>query len=506
MNVLAGLDIGTSSAKVLLVTIHGDVLASASCPVQVSAPQPGYLEESPNDWWTAVCTAFAAARAGVPRDLTITAIGLSGHMSGLVVLDAEQKPLRPCMLLADVRGAQEAAGVPASARARIVEQTGNNLSEVFTLAKLLWVREHERALLDRAAFVVSAKDYLLCRLTGEVSTEPTDAGNFLLLDGTASRWDTGLMTTLALPPRLFPPVRSSSEKAGEVCAAAARELGLSAGIPVVAGAADMACVAVGSGILAEGEAAISLGTASPLIMPVPGIDAALVGKLTFHPHAIAGQRYALASILSGGRSYQWLATLLKADRETGIDLKTLDIIASQAPAGSAGVLFLPFLTGSASPDWHTDARAAWIGLGASAGLPEISRAVLEGVAYNCRECIELCSHSGKRTKRLVVSGGGARSRLWQQIIADVTGLPVRALGTAEASALGAAMLAGVGSGAFRNIPEAVSAMISLGETISPDARRAGFYERSFEGYLLAKRQLLALDDALVSVRKGARPA
>ena len=500
MEVFAGFDIGTSSAKVVLVSTDGRIVATSASAVHAHSPAAGQLEEDPGDWWAALRSALAAARAAAPSDTTIAAIGLSGHMSGLVILDARCRPLRPSMLLADVRGAEEAAGMPESLRARIVQQTGNQPSEVFTLAKLLWVMAHERDLLDRAAWVISPKDYLLCRLTGEVSTEPADAGNFLLLEAAAPRWDQELVKSLRLPQRLFPPLCVSAEKAGGLSSAAAQELGIPPGIPVVAGAADMACAAVGSGILAEGEAAISLGTASPLIMPVEGIEPALVGKLTFHPHAIAGRRYALASILSGGRSYQWLATLLGDGGNTGIDLPSLDAIAARAPAGCGGVLFLPFLTGSASPDWHTNARAAWVGMGTSSGLPELSRAVLEGVAFNSRECITLCSTHGTPITRLVASGGGARSRLWQAILADVTGLPVRALGTAEASALGAAILAAVGYGAFSSIEEAAAAMVSLGETVSPDAPRAALYDRSYEGYLLAKRQLLSLDDAMTALR------
>jgi xylulokinase len=493
VNVLAGFDIGTSSAKVLLVSTDGKIVASSASPVRASSPRSGEMEEAPDDWWAALRIALSAARASAPRDTTISAIGLSGHMSGLVILDERCRPLRPCMLLADVRGGAEAARMAPSTRARIVEQTGNVPSEVFSLAKLLWVMENEADLFKRAVSVISPKDYLLCRLTGEVSTEPADAGNFLLLEGSASIWDRGLMDALDLPPRLFPPLRASAEKAGNLSSIAARELGLPAGIPVVAGAADMACAAVGSGILAGGEAAISLGTASPLIMPVDGIDPALVGKLTFHPHAIAGRRYALASIISGGRSYQWLAALLGSAGAAGIDPPSLDVIAEKAPAGSGGVLFFPFLTGSASPDWSSSARAAWIGMGTGTGLPELSRAVLEGVAFNSRECIELCSTSGKPIERLVVSGGGARSRLWQTIFADVTGLPVRALGTAEASALGAAILAAVGSGCFKSISDAASAMVSLGETIAPDSRRAALYDRSYAKYLAAKSRLLSLE-------------
>jgi xylulokinase len=503
VKVLAGFDIGTSSVKVLLVSAKGDVVASAASPVTSRSPQPGFLEESPDDWWEALSSALASLRANTSKDVSIAAIGLSGHMSGLVLLGVDHRPLRPCMLLADVRGSEEAAGLSSAIRARIVAQTGNVPSEVFTLAKLLWVREHEPALFARAVFAISAKDYIQCRLTGVVSTEPSDAGNFLLLKGIPAQWDAGLIDAIGVPPRLFPALKPSSEKVGELSASAAKVLGLNAGIPVVAGAADMACAAVGSGILTEGEAAVSLGTASPLIMPVEGIDASLVGKLTFHPHAIEGRRYALASILSGGRSYRWLAGVLNADQGAGIDLGALDRIAARAPAGSDGVLFLPFLTGSASPDWRSDARAAWIGMRAASGLAELGRAVLEGVAYNCRECIELCSRSGKKVQRLVVSGGGARSALWLGIIADVTGLPVQALGTAEASALGAAMLAGVGCGVFKNVTEAVSTMVRLGETIPPDAARTRTYEGSYDGYLLAKQKLLALDDELASVRRGA---
>ena len=502
---MAGFDIGTSSAKVLIVSSEGKVLASSAAPVTARTPKPGQLEEVPDEWWSALVRALEAARASLPGGTEIEAIGLSGHMSGLVLLDRDQRPIMPCILLADTRGAEEAAALDDGIRLKITDQTGNCPSTAFTLAKLLWVRRHETRFFSKTAWAMSAKDYVLCRLTGNVSTEPTDAGNYLLLDRSATGWDARLIESLGLPPGIFPPLRLPSQKAGELTARAAAETGLPAGIPVVAGGADMACTAVGSGTLSEGDAAMSLGTASPLIVPTREIDRALIGKLTFHPHALTGSRYALASILSGGRSYQWLKGLLREAGTADVDFQALDGHPGRGAPGSGGVLFLPFLTGTGSPDWRSSGRAAWIGLGAETALPEIARAVLEGVAYNCRECIELCRRQGRQISRIVASGGGAVSGLWLRILADVTGLSVQALEMREASALGAAVLAGVGSGAFADIPEAVSGMVRLKEPIQPDARRGELYGQLYQGYLLAKRQLAGVDDALQAARGGGLP-
>ncbi len=513
MKAVLGFDIGTSSTKVIAVSPEGEVLASSAAPVRAQASGQGRLEEQPEEWWGALVKALGSIRSALPKEIDIQGIGLSGHMSGLVLLDADGRPVRPCILLADTRGAKEAAALEAGVRSKIVEQTGNRLSEAFTLAKLLWVKKHEAAAFRKARWAVSAKDYILSRLTGTVATEPTDAGNYLLLDRDASRWDTSLMEAIGLPVELFPPLRSSVEEAGELTAAAARETGLSAGIPVVAGGADMACAAVGSGTIAEGDVAMSLGTASPVIAPVSRIDRTLVGKFTFHPHAMAGSRYALASILSGGRSYQWLADLLRQAGADRIDFVTLDRHAARSSPGAGGVLFLPFLTGTGSPDWRRSGRAAWLGIGASTGLPELARAVMEGVAYNCRECLELYARSedstgarGNPLSRIVVSGGGAGSSLWPEILADVTGLPVQALATREASALGAAVLAGVGCGAFGGIPEAVTGMTRLGQSIEPDSRGAEAYDRHYQAWRLAERQLTSVDDALAGAGPGGRPA
>ncbi len=509
MKAILGFDIGTSSAKVVAVSAQGDLLACSAAAVKARKPAQGLLEELPEDWWEALVAALGSIRALLPRSIEIQAIGLSGHMSGLVLLDAGQHPVRPCILLADTRGSEEAAGLKDEIRSRIVEQTGNSPSEAFTLAKLLWVRRHEASIFSRARWAVSAKDYVLCRLTGAVSTEPTDAGNYLLLDPGASHWDQTLIESLGLDARLFPLLRLPAERAGSLTASASRETGLAAGIPVVAGAADMACTAVGSGILSEGDVAMSLGTASPVIAPVSAVDPALIGKFTFHPHAVTGRRYALASILSGGRSYQWLAGILREAGADGIEFTALDRHAARASPGAGGVLFLPFLTGTGSPDWRRTGRAAWLGIDASTGLPELARAVMEGVAFNCRQCLELYAGqsgaaAGRRLSRIVMSGGGARSLLWPRILADVTGLPVQALATREASGLGAAVLAAVGCGAFADIPRAVEGMVRLGESIEPDPRSTDLYSQCYHAWRLATQQLAGVDDALAAAGAGGR--
>jgi len=504
MTATAGFDIGTSSVKVLIVSPEGKTLGFASSPVSVRPAQSGHLEEEPEDWWRGLVSALGKARAGLPRGTEIAAIGLSGHMSGLVVLDKDLEPLMPCLLLADTRGSEEAANLPSRVRARIIEQTGNCPSAAFSFAKLLWAREHRADVFSRAAWVVSAKDYILSRLTGNVSTEPTDAGNYLLLDKSAARWDDELIESLGLP-QVFPQLRSSSEKAGELTGSAALDIGLAPGIPVVAGGADMACTAVGSGTLSKARAAMSLGTASPVIIPVSGIDAELVGKLTFHPHALPGSRYALASILSGGRSYQWLQRTLQEACASKVELEDMDRFASRSVPGAGGVLFLPFLTGTGSPDWRASGRAAWLGLGAATSMADLCRAILEGVAYNCRECLELYLARHGRLSGITVSGGGARSDLWAQILSDVTGLPVTTVQIREASALGACVLAAVGCGMFPSIADAVSAMVRLGESREPDARKYSLYSGLFDAYLLAKSSLAAVDDSLASARQREWP-
>ena len=505
MTATVGFDIGTSSVKVIVVSTDGRTLALSSRPVTLSAAGSGRLEEAPEDWWRALGAASAEARGALPTGTEIRAIGLSGHMSGLVLLDKAMKPVRPCLLLADSRGTREAADLKESVRARIVEQTGNCPSSAFTFGKLLWVQKQEPASFSRATWAVSAKDYILARLTGSVSTEPTDAGNFLLLDPDAARWDEVLMGLLDLPPGLFPPLRPPSQVVGTLTAAAARETGFAPGTPVVAGAADMACAAVGSGTLTEGIAAMSLGTASPIIMPVSRIDRALVGRFTFHPNAVAGSRYALASILSGGRSYQWLQKVLRQAGAASVDFAELDRLASGSSTGAGGVLFLPFLTGTGSPDWRESGRAAWLGIGAATTLAELTRSVLEGVAFNCRECLELFHGRGGKTSEIVVSGGGAKSRLWLQALADVTGLTVRALEEREASALGAAVLAAAGCGQFSSISEAAAAMVRRAESRQPEARQNERYGELYTAYLTAKRSLVAVDEALAVVRDGGLP-
>lgn len=489
-----GIDIGTSSVKVLLVSSEGEVLAYGAAPVRRATPKSGFVETDPEEWWTAVGSALRSASIGGVSGASIDAIGLSGNMSALLLVGRDGRTLRPAILLADPRGGEEIALLEKGVEERIARQGGNKPSQAFTLAKLLWVRRHEPEIYRRIAQAQSAKDWIRARLTGSSETEPTDGGNYLLLDGEAAQWDGELLDALGLDRSLLPPLVRPFDRVGELTAAAADSLGLPAGVPVVAGAADMACAAIGSGTLAEGEAAMSLGTAAPIILPVEEVDPRLRGHFTFHPHAIPRRRYALASILSGGRSYEWFARLFKAVDNRPPDLRSVDEWSAGAEIGSGGVLFLPFLTGGASPDWHAAARAGWLGITAATGRPELGRAILEGVAFNSRECIELFASSRRPVGRIVVSGGGARSEIWTSIIADVTGIPVEVLACGEASALGAALLATIGAGLHDTIEDAIERMVKRKRSVAPDGRRHERYSALFDYYRAAKRRVAEVDD------------
>lgn len=489
-----GIDIGTSGTKTLAVTTAGKVLASATAPHPSSSPRPGWIEQDPADWWRGV---GATVRDVVGRldggAASIAGIGLDGHMSSLVAIDEAGEPLRPCITVADGRGEDEAAWLAEHFGPRLERLAGWHPGTSDVAPKLLWLKANEPDVHARMATFLSAKDHVRFRLTGTIATEPTDAGNTFFLDVVRRTWDVDLYRDVGLDPRTLPRLADPTEVVGGVTPGAAAATGLVAGTPLVAGAADMAASVIGTATIEPGVAAVTIGTSAQLTTPLRELLPQARGRVDFHPHAAPDLLYLLGSIFSGGLTMQWLARAFGEDedlaRRGGAYFDELSAQAEQSPIGSDGALFLPYLVGSGTPDFDPAMQASFIGLSLGIGRPQLVRAALEGAAFNTRECLDIVRELGLPIQRIHLAGGGAASRPWRRIMAEVLGVPLIPIRVRDASAVGAAALAAVGLGAFPDVSAASSAMVGFETPIEPDLSAVERYDRDYRTYLDASRAL-----------------
>ena len=429
-----GLDLGTSAAKALVLGEAGDVLAVASEPCAMRAPQPGWVEADPAAWLDAAGVAVrrALAQAAEP----VTALGLAGHMHGVVVCDAGGGPLRPALLWADRRatGALEHwRALPPARRAAL----GNPLVPGMAGPLLAWLADAEPDVLARAEWALQAKDWLRLVLTGEVATEPSDASATLLWDLPADAWATDVAASAGIDPALLAPVVASDQQAGSLRPTAADALGLPAGLPVHAGAADTAAALLGAGVDRAGQRLLNVGTGAQLVTKVRRPDAA--PSPTTHRYRAAGEGwYAMGAVQNGGLALDWARALLGATREQ----EEREAFATTTIAES-DPLFIPHLTGERTPLLDAGARGAWTGLAVEHRRGDLLRAAYEGVAHAVRHAREaLDAEAGRGEGPLRLLGGGSRNPHYRRILADMLGEPLELLGVADATAVGAALLAG----------------------------------------------------------------
>ncbi|WP_027883326.1 xylulokinase [Meiothermus rufus] len=431
---LLGLDLGTGSCKALLLSLEGQVLAEASQGYPVLSPKPGWAESEPAAWWQA---AVAATRAVVgAQGKRVLALGLSGQMHGVVLAQADGTPLRPAILWADGRS-EEALGayhrLPEAQRRRLA----NPLAVGMAGPSLLWLKEHEPANYRAARWALQPKDWLRLWLTGQALSEPSDASGTLLYDLEADTWALETLRALGLSPTLLPPLVPSGSLAGHLTPAAAEVLGLPAGLPVAAGAADTAAALLGSGVgIGEVQLAVGTGAQVAWVLGHPRADPTL--RTHLYRAALPGQWYALAAMQNAGLALEWVRNLL------GLDWEGLYREARAVPPGAEGLTFLPYLTGERTPHLDPQARGVWAGLGRHHHRGHLVRAALEGLAFSLREGLEALEVPPGTPLRL--AGGGSAEPFWQQMLADVLGRPLMAAPVRSASARGAALLGGMAIG------------------------------------------------------------
>jgi xylulokinase len=449
---LVGLDVGTTGVKALALSDDGAVVARAEEGYELSTPRPGWAEQDPDEWVRAAESALCELDAGGAR------VGLSGQMHGLVALDAERRVLRPAILWNDQRTGAECAEIEERIGvARLVELTGNRALPGFTAPKLLWLRRHEPDNFDRVAHVLLPKDYVRLRLFGELATDAADASGTLLFDVAARRWSDEVLAALELPSEWLPPVSES---------------------PEVAGAGDQAAGAVGVGVHAPGPVSVVLGTSGVVFAPLERFAADPAGSAHVFCHALPETWHAMGVMLSAAGSLSWFRSASAPD----VSYDRLDAEAAAWEPGAEGVLFAPYLAGERTPHADPAARGAFVGLSLRHDRGALARAVLEGVAYALRDSLELLRGLGCAADVARVSGGGARSELWLRIVASVLGLPLQRTAVEEGAAYGAALLGGVASGVYRDVPQAVEACVRVRDQIEPIPEWEEVYAEGYERF------------------------
>ncbi|MBD0328834.1 MAG: xylulokinase [Thermoleophilia bacterium] len=453
-----GLDVGTTGVKALAVSGRGDVVARAEEAYALSTPRPGWAEQDPEDWWRACERALARVGASA------TAIGLSGQMHGLVVLDGDGRVLRPAILWNDQRTGAECEEIERRVgRERLVALTGNRALTGFTAPKLLWLREHEPETYARVAHVLLPKDFVRLRLTGARASDVADASGTLLFDVAGRRWSDEVLAALELPRAWLPTVHESPAVSGAT----------GAGVPVAAGAGDQAAGALGVGVDRPGPVSVALGTSGVVFAALPRFAADSAARVHAFCHAVPGRWHAMGVMLSAAGSLAWLHDALAAPYD--------ELLAEAAawPPGAEGVAFAPYLAGERTPHADPEARGAFVGLSLRHDRGALVRAVLEGVAFGLRDSLDLLRELGVEASVGRVSGGGARSELWLRIVASVLGIPLERTVADEGAAYGAALLAGVAGGAFGSVEEAVARCVRVRATVEPDREWQRAYDELY---------------------------
>ena len=482
MEYLLGLDIGTSGVKGILVSTEGEVVNSKTEYYQVNTPQPGWAEQNPEDWWkgTIDTIKWLIADSRIKAE-SIKGISFSGQMHSSVFLDREMKVIRPAILWSDTRTTKQCKDIyqRVGGLGKLIEFVSNPALEGFTAPKVLWLRENEPENYRRVKMILLPKDYIRYRLTGQLQIDVSDAAGTIMMDIREKDWSRDMLDMLAIDRAILPPVVNSTAIVGEVTRTAARVSGLKPGTPVVAGGADNACGAIGSGIIKEGRAMVSIGTSGVLVAQVDKAVADQKGRLHLFNHAVPDNWYMMGVMLSAGMSFSWLKEKLLADQ---YNYDQLNLLAAEVEPGSEGLVFLPYLYGERTPHADANARGVFFGISAKHRQGHFIRSVMEGVTFGLRDSLELMKGQSIKIDEIRAIGGGAKSKVWQQILADIFGQSITLLKTEEGPALGAAMIAGVGVGVYKNFAEAEKGIIQVVETISPDQARCDYYSRLFTLY------------------------
>lgn len=478
MNCLLGIDLGTSSLKSMLITEEGQMRALSTRTYQFTSVHNGYAEHDPREWWSACSeTVQEVLNDSKVSKEDVKGLSFSGQMHGAVILDKDFRVVRPAILHCDARSSEQVEWMKYKIGSDKIKQIiMNPIYTGFLLPSLLWVKDKEPEHFDKIRYVMLPKDYLKFRMTGEVSTDYSDASATLAFDIKENCWSEEILSITGVPREIFPVCYGTTEPTETVCKRAANETGLSEKTIVTAGGGDQVMQGIGNGVTREGQASVNIGTSGqvsfqskkPILNP-------LLSTNTFCGYK-KGRWFTMGAIMNAGLSYKWFNSLFETADYDGMNQK----IAEGKP-GSGGVIFLPYLNGERTPHLNPNISGAFVGLHLNTGREEMSRAVMEGVAFALNQCMEVCGQLGLQADTMIASGGAARSIAWLQIQADIYNLPLRAADTKEQASLGAAIAAGVGTGIYRNVEEGCERVVRYKDfIIEPDLEHHKIYEEYYE--------------------------
>lgn len=469
MNYLMGIDLGTSGTKTVLFDENGKDIASSTKEYPLYQPKNGWSEQKPADWWDACVSTIREVleKSGVSAE-KIAGIGIAGQMHGLVMLDENGEVLRPSILWNDGRTVEECHEVTQLVGAqRLIDITANPALTGFTAGKILWVRKNEPELYSKCRHILLPKDYLRYQLTGVFATEVSDASGMNLLDIAQRNWSQEVLEALDIDESYLPKVYESYEVTGAITKQVAEITGLREGTRVVGGAGDNAAAAIGTGVVQEGKAFITLGTSGVIFAHAENVQIDPKGRVHTFCSAVPGKWAVMSCTLAAGGSLQWLRNHffteeMIAAKGMAVDpYYIMDQQADRIPIGANRLLYLPYLMGERSPILDSNARALFFGLSAIHTKYDMLRAVMEGVIYSQKECLEILDEMGVVPNTMVATGGGGKSNLWCQIMADVLDCTVSSVANKEGPALGVAILAGVGTGVYSSVEQACEKIIAV---------------------------------------------
>jgi xylulokinase len=487
---LLGIDVSTTGVKALLIDQAGQVAGSANTEQPLSTPHPLWSEQDPAHWWDGTIKSIrqVLSETGIPA-IAVQGIGLTGQMHGLTLLDENGDVLRPAILWNDQRTGSQCDEIRKRlTKKRLVEITGNDALTGFTAPKILWVQENEPGVYQKTRHILLPKDYVRYKLTGGFASDKADSAGMILLDIKTRDWSPEMLRALSIPLEWLPKTYEGPQVTGTVTEEAARLTGLKAGTPVIAGGGDQAAQAVGVGAVQPGIVALTLGTSGVVFATTDQPFIEPEGRLHAFCHSVPGRWHLMGVMLSAAGSLRWYRDTVAP----GQDYDSLLAPAQNVSPCSEGLLFLPYLTGERTPHPDPLARGAFAGLTIRHGLPHMTRAVLEGVAFGLRDSFELMKTTGLAGIHQVrVSGGGARSALWRQILADVLNAELVTVNTTEGAAFGAALLAGVGTGVWSSVDAACQATVKQTGSTPPNAETVNRYDR---GYALYRQLYPALKE------------
>ena len=511
MSYMMGIDVGTTGTRAVIVRPDGHVVGAATGEHQpMRMARPGWAEQDPEDWWQATLVAIRSAleQTGV-KGSEIAAVGFSGQMHGVVLLDKSRAVLRPSLIWCDQRSQAQCDWITNKVgAAQLIQYTSNPALTGFSAPKILWVRDNEPKVYERVAHFLLPKDFVRYRLTGEFATDVSDASGTLLFDVTHRRWSPEMLSALGIDAQILPKAFESPEITGEITQEVAVLTGLSAGTPVVGGAGDQAASAVGNGIVLPGLTSATLGTSGVIFTytDAPKLDPR--GRIHTFCHAVPGKWHVMGVTQGAGLSLRWFRDnfgYTEAWYGKQADVDPYELIIREAERirpGSDGLLWLPYLMGERTPHLDSQARGMWFGMTAAHTRSHLVRSILEGVAFSLRDSLEIFKELGIPVEQIRASGGGSRSFLWRQIQADIYGKELVTLRTSEGSALGAALLAGVGAKIYASVEESAQEATQVKESMSPKPDNVATYEKYYQVYRDLYPAVQDLSHALAKLGAG----